>query len=1044
MRHVIASRIQDESLKITFVAYGPNQINGPNIWLQRMLPVLAKKGFIPHVIFLMNSDTPCQVVKILQDQDIKCTLLQRQKYTEQNIIQLLKILKDDPPDVFVPNLSVPAYFAARWTEDAGIPSVGIIRSDDNFHHELIDSFADVNSDFCLSGIVSKSKYLGEIVDSRKPESLKTLVCPSGTLLPEQTALAPGNELRLVYTGRLIQRQKRIFDLIKSFHSVVTNIEGITARIYGEDRERGKVIKLIEKLKLGKKLKYGGLLPFDKIYDELLHHHVFVLLSDYEGMSTSLMEAMACGLVPICTRIKSGTTEIINHNENGLLVDNREEDFFNAVQRLKTEDGLWERLSKGARRTIENGYTTEICADRWAEFLHSLIQESGEKKEILEPELHEITLPPVKHTDNGMCREDKRMPAHIKKVSVPDKIRSKKSTDPFINPPLSAQFADLYIVRKAIKDSIAQSIPLFNGTLLDVGCGQMPYKEYILNANPNIKKYIGLDFAQGKYADLKQPNITWDGKTIPLEDATVNCAMATEVLEHCPEPLIVLKEIKRVLKPDGVFFFTVPFLWPLHDTPHDYYRYTPFSLERLLTEAGFEDIQIKAMGGWNASLAQMIGLWLKRAPMPDQTRQQMSDQLFPLYKQLVESGELEQDSEHPTMTSGWTGIGYKQLKIEPTVETNDCRDNDDLKICIVRNLSFAYSETFIEDHISFLSNNIQVLHGKNFPMYTPDGNCIFDERTEKQILNDRGCGISNIYDKNLSHYFKSKQFNVILSEYGINGAKIYKACELANIHHVVHFHGYDASSRDTLVKYKNAYQEMFKSASCLIVVSKAMRDKLISFGAPPEKVKLNPYGVSIARNDLADPDNSPPIFLAVGRFVEKKAPHITIQAFSKVCHKTPQSKLIMVGEGPLLSQCQDLVRNLGIQKHVFFAGVHSRRSVSKLMRLCRVFVQHSMTASNGDSEGLPLALLEAGAAGLPVISTRHAGIPDAVIEGENGFLVDEGDTEKMAEAMYNLARNPKMAGWMGRNYRQRIEKHFSIKKSMHGLQCILHKAIDMAN
>jgi len=86
------------------------------------------------------------------------------------------------------------------------------------------------------------------------------------------------------------------------------------------------------------------------------------------MSTSLMEAMACGLVPICTRIQSGTTELIKHNENGLLVENREDDVLKAVMRLKTEVGLWERLSKGARKTITQKYTTDRCADRWSEFL----------------------------------------------------------------------------------------------------------------------------------------------------------------------------------------------------------------------------------------------------------------------------------------------------------------------------------------------------------------------------------------------------------------------------------------------------------------------------------------------------------------------------------------------------------------------------------------------------------------------------------------------------------------------------------------------------
>jgi len=89
------------------------------------------------------------------------------------------------------------------------------------------------------------------------------------------------------------------------------------------------------------------------------------------------------------------------------------------------------------------------------------------------------------------------------------------------------------------------------------------------------------------------------------------SIATEVFEHCPDPEIVMKEIWRVLKLGGILFFTVPFLWNLHETPYDEYRYTPFALKRHLTQSGFTEIEIKAMGGWDAALAQMLGLWVRR-------------------------------------------------------------------------------------------------------------------------------------------------------------------------------------------------------------------------------------------------------------------------------------------------------------------------------------------------------------------------------------------------------------------------------------------------
>ena len=129
--------------------------------------------------------------------------------------------------------------------------------------------------------------------------------------------------------------------------------------------------------------------------------------------------------------------------------------------------------------------------------------------------------------------------------------------------------------------------LFEGELLDIGCGKMPYKKYILE-HSRVTNYVGLDIEQALVYDAKlKPDHTWDGKIMPFENESFNCTFGTEVLEHCPEPEIVLKEVHRVLKPNGIFFFTVPFLWNLHEVPHDEYRYTPFSLERHLKNSGFK-------------------------------------------------------------------------------------------------------------------------------------------------------------------------------------------------------------------------------------------------------------------------------------------------------------------------------------------------------------------------------------------------------------------------------------------------------------------------
>jgi SAM-dependent methyltransferase len=154
-----------------------------------------------------------------------------------------------------------------------------------------------------------------------------------------------------------------------------------------------------------------------------------------------------------------------------------------------------------------------------------------------------------------------------------------------------------------------------------------------------------------YGSVK-PDLTWDGTRIPLDPTSVDSGMATEVLEHCPEPAVVLQEIHRVLRPGGVFFMTVPFLWPLHDVPHDEYRYTPFALDRLLRQAGFNERIIKPLGGWDASLAQMLGLWVTQRPMPLWKRRIMRRLSLPVVKWLLKHDHVPDPRSSPMITGLW--------------------------------------------------------------------------------------------------------------------------------------------------------------------------------------------------------------------------------------------------------------------------------------------------------------------------------------------------------------------------------------------------------
>jgi len=180
-------------------------------------------------------------------------------------------------------------------------------------------------------------------------------------------------------------------------------------------------------------------------------------------------------------------------------------------------------------------------------------------------------------------------------------------------------------------------------------------------------------------------------------------------------------------------------------------------------------------------------------------------------------------------------------------------------------------------------------------------------------------------------------------------------------------------------------------------------------------------------------------VAIGRFVDKKAPQLTVLAFAQVLRECPEAELIMIGEGPLLEACKQLAYGLNVQSKIHFPGKQDRSQAAKVLKLSRAFVQHSLTTTYGDSEGTAITILEAGAAGLPVVSTRHAGIKESVSHGETGFLVEERDVSKMAFYMTELAKNPGKARAMGLKAREHVGRNFSTDLVMGNLHAILQNA-----
>jgi len=285
-------------------------------------------------------------------------------------------------------------------------------------------------------------------------------------------------------------------------------------------------------------------------------------------------------------------------------------------------------------------------------------------------------------------------------------------------------------------------------------------------------------------------------------------------------------------------------------------------------------------------------------------------------------------------------------------------------------------------------------------------------------------------------FRRNKIDVVLAEFGPTGVFVMDACRELGLPLVVHFHGYDMSDRRVLAQYGPDYALMFRQAAAIVAVSRLMQKRLIELGATPERVQYAPCGVDCELFSRATPAKSPPLVVAVGRFVEKKGPHLTLAAFARVLRDYPEARLRMLGDGPMLPDCQALAVRLGIEHAVTFMGIQPHHVVAEEMRRARLFAQHSIEAASGDIEGTPVAILEAGASGLPVVATYHGGIPDVVIPNRTGLLVKERDVAGMADQMLSLLRDPVLAAKLGEAARARVQKDFSAAGSIEALWTII--------
>ena len=362
------------------------------------------------------------------------------------------------------------------------------------------------------------------------------------------------------------------------------------------------------------------------------------------------------------------------------------------------------------------------------------------------------------------------------------------------------------------------------------------------------------------------------------------------------------------------------------------------------------------------------------------------------------------------------------------------------IAIVSPSQNIYSETFIQEQKKGLRGKIFYYYNGEVPQALEGFGTLTNRAVTWSIKIKRKLGFKtfSIAETAFLHSLKKNKIQVVLAQYGTTSFRITKICKKLNIPLITHFHGYDASIKSVIDNCEN-YKTVFEYSSFVIAVSLYMQKQLIALGCPEEKAIYNTYGPNDSFLSV-DPKFTNSTFVAVGRFVNKKAPYYTLLAFKKAHNRFPEAKLIMGGTGELFESCSNIVKAFGLEDAVLLPGIINQTQFVGYLSEGLAFVQHSITAQNGDQEGTPVAVLEASAAGLPVISTKHAGIPDIIIEDETGFLVNEHDVDAMAAKMMLLLENKKLAKTLGNNGKERIKNNFTLKRHLDVINLLIEKSI----
>nr|WP_281721792.1 glycosyltransferase [Nitrosomonas nitrosa] len=242
--------------------------------------------------------------------------------------------------------------------------------------------------------------------------------------------------------------------------------------------------------------------------------------------------------------------------------------------------------------------------------------------------------------------------------------------------------------------------------------------------------------------------------------------------------------------------------------------------------------------------------------------------------------------------------------------------------------------------------------------------------------------------------------------------------------VTSIRGYDVTV--FLKKHPGAYHGLFREGDLFLPVCEFLRERLIQEGCEEKKIVVHYSGIDCSKFEYVQRQRVPgePVkVLTIARLIEKKGVAFALEAVSRLLAKGEKIEYTVVGDGILRQGLQQLIEGMGIERHVRLVGSKNHEQVETFLEQAHVLIAPSLTSESGDQEGIPNAIKEAMASGLPVISTFHSGIPELVSDGVSGLLVPERDAASLADALAYLIDHPEICNRMGEAGRRQVEQKF---------------------